>query len=196
MKSYLNMWERAFDFKGRTNRKDFWIAYGINLGIMMILFIFLMIATYSDAMTAIFIFPAALSFLYSVMTIIPLLSLQIRRLHDTGHSAGFYVLLALLSFCYIGTIIRFVFYVMDGSKEENKWGAPTEENPEITDSLQENEETSNDTLQSHEEEEFVDQYITESQLPKKKLWLRNMLILFGISLIIFILLFMLLFLFY
>ncbi|MGN0437232.1 MAG: DUF805 domain-containing protein [Lachnospiraceae bacterium] len=196
MKAYLNMWERAFDFKGRTNRKDFWIAYGINLGIMIVLFLFLMIATYSDAMTAIIIFPTCLSFIYSIMTIIPLLSLQIRRLHDTGHSAGFYVLLTLLSFCYIGTIVRFIFYVMDGSKEENKWGVPTDENPEITGSLQENEETSNDTLQSHEEDEFVDQYITESQLPQKKRWLRNMLILFGISLIIFILLFMLLFLFY
>lgn len=197
MKAYLDMWENAFNFKGRTNRRDFWIAYGINLGIMTALFMLLMITSSSDAMTAIIIFPTALSFIYSVMTIIPLISLQIRRFHDTGHSAGFYVLMALLSFCYIGAIVRFVFYSREGDRNENRWGPAPEEKWKTANSLSENTEITNDTSPSaNREEEFVDRYITESQLPKKKRWLRNMLILFGISTGIFILSFVLLFLFY
>ncbi|MGN0495710.1 MAG: DUF805 domain-containing protein [Lachnospiraceae bacterium] len=197
MKEYLDMWEKAFDFKGRTNRKDFWIAYGINLGIMIVLGMLFMITSLSDAMVTILIFPSTLAFIYSLMTIIPLISMQIRRLHDTGHSAGFYVLITLLSFCYIGAIIRLIFYVIPGDKNENKWGVAPEEKPVTIGSLPENTETINDTSPSaNHEGEFVDRYITESQLPKKKRWLRNMLILFGISTVIFILLFMLLFLLY
>lgn len=193
MKAYLNMWERAFDFKGRTNRKDFWIAYGINLGILIVLYLLFLIAAYSDAIIAIIIFPSSLACIYSFMMIIPMISLQIRRFHDTGHSAGFFLLLTLLSLCYIGTIIRFIFYVIEGEKNDNKWGAATDENPERTDSLQENIETSNNmSISTNQEDEFVDRYITESQLPKKKRWLRNILILFGFSAAIYMLLFILL----
>lgn len=189
MKPYLDMWEKAFDFKGRTNKKDFWIAYGINAGILILLSTLLRITTAGgEELTAASILPTILTCIYSFMMLIPLLSMQIRRFHDTGHSAALYALCLVLSLLYIGIIIRFIFYLKDGNRGFNKWGAGSDGEPEKTYTPEENGDA-DIPISSEREEDFVDQCITESELPEKKLWLRNMLILFGISAAIFFLIF-------
>lgn len=186
MKPYLDMWEKAFDFKGRTNRKDFWSAYGINAGILVVLGILLNVTTAGgEEITAIGIFPTILACIYSFMMIIPLLSIQIRRFHDTGHSAALYIVCLVLSPLYIGIIIRFVFYLKDSDRGLNNWGIGADEKPEKTYTLWQNTDSTENPDFSEAKETFVDQHITESELPKKKLWLRNILILFGISISIF-----------
>ena len=54
------------------------------------------------------------------MTIVPALAVLIRRLHDTGKS-GWWVLIGFVPF--VGTIVLFVFSVLDSDAGDNKYGA-------------------------------------------------------------------------
>lgn len=72
--AYQEFWTRAFDFSGRTARPPFWYTVLDNF---IILFVLLMLATKVEAF-------AALYTLYVIATIIPSLSMVIRRLRDAG----------------------------------------------------------------------------------------------------------------
>lgn len=170
MRAYFDMWERAFDFKGRTDSSDFWYAFGIHMGIWLLLsFLFLAADTVSNEYLSFTVLPLMILDLYTFMAWIPLLSMQIRRLHDTGHSAGQFILLWMLSLCLIGMVIRILLYVKDGEKCGNKWGAPTKE-------LEKKRQGT--PVRMAEENEFVDEYITKARLPEPKRWLQNMLVTF------------------
>ena len=55
-----------------------------------------------------------------LVTIVPALAVLVRRLHDTGKS-GWWVLIGFVPF--VGTIVLFVFSVLDSDAGDNKYGA-------------------------------------------------------------------------
>jgi len=73
--SYLEMWKRAFDFGGESQRKEFWLAFLVNAIIAGILYATGIMALYS---------------IYCLLAIIPGIALEIRRIRDTGKSP-FYI---------------------------------------------------------------------------------------------------------
>lgn len=109
-KNYVN-------FKGRSTRSEFWFA-GL---FMMLVYIVLGIfggATDSSAME---------SFvgIFSLVCVIPSLSLSIRRLHDTDKS-GWCVLVTVIPF--FGWIIAFMWACQQSYPISNKWGDPADPN--------------------------------------------------------------------
>lgn len=86
------------NFSGRSRRKEFWYIVPFN-------FIFSLIPV--------------VKFIWYIATIIPSLSVIIRRLHDTGKS-GWYCLFNLIPF--VGQIIIIVFMCQDSQPGPNKWG--------------------------------------------------------------------------
>ena len=88
-----------FNFKGRTRRSEYWKA-----GIF--------VSTISTVLSAIL---PELGAIWALITLIPSLSMFIRRLHDIGLSGWFY-LLAWVPF------LSLVWCCMDSKPEENKWG--------------------------------------------------------------------------
>ena len=73
---YQSFWTRAFDFKGRSSRGDYWWAVLANF---IIYFVFLMLGTWEELFSTLFS-------LYAFVQIIPSLSIQIRRVRDMGKS--------------------------------------------------------------------------------------------------------------
>lgn len=60
-----------------------------------------------------------LMMLWALATFIPTLAVAIRRLHDTDKSGWFY----LINFIpFVGPIIMFVFYLMEGTRGPNRYG--------------------------------------------------------------------------
>lgn len=103
---------KMFNFSGRTIRKDFWQFY-----IPSILFIFTGIEigkyyNYQEVTTII------LGFLF----FFPMLSIQVRRLHDSGRT-GWFLLLLLIP--YIGPIILMILFCLS-DPYENKYGSHPE----------------------------------------------------------------------
>lgn len=57
--------------------------------------------------------------LWILVTIVPALAVLVRRLHDTDKS-GWWVLIGVVPF--VGTIVLFVFSVLDSDAGDNKYG--------------------------------------------------------------------------
>ncbi len=126
--SYASAFRRFADFNGRTSRGVFWRFFAVNLLISVSLTAIAALiaaattkpATYyeDEQLSPVFyVFLAAL-ILYSVAVLIPVLAIQVRRLHDMGHS-GWWVLLALIGL--FGLIPLMIMWAQQG-KGDNRWG--------------------------------------------------------------------------
>lgn len=90
--------EHYTDFRGRARRKEYWYMVLWNL---------------------IFMVPFPLYPIWILATMIPSLALMVRRLHDQGLS-GWMVLLGIIP--VIGSILMFVYTLIDSDPETNRWG--------------------------------------------------------------------------
>lgn len=112
---YLEIFKRYFGFAGRSGRRAFWWAFLFN-------FLFLVVAGIVDGLAfdeyddeqGLVIGCA------SLLTVIPMLAAQFRRLHDTGKS-GWWFLLAPLPPLNLALL---VWLVQSGDLEANRFGEP------------------------------------------------------------------------
>ena len=111
---YIKVLKQYFDFKGRARRKEYWMFALINVVFSIILSLLDMgVGTYSDLYgTGLF------SSVYSLLILIPSISVSVRRLHDTDHS-GWWLFLLLIPL--LGALIIIVVMCFD-SKEDNEYG--------------------------------------------------------------------------
>jgi len=71
--------------------------------------------------------------LFFLAIFIPSLAVQVRRLHDTDRS-GWWILLGLIPVVnYVGGIVLFVFYCLEGTKGENRLGPEPKMNENVGD---------------------------------------------------------------
>lgn len=137
--AFISMFKNFANFRGRSRRSEYWMAYLANNLLMFIVSIvfaavcmdeFESIARTIDYKIA-FDLPISFSdfgaigvffvlvLVYGLILIIPSLSLLVRRLHDTGKS-GWFILLSLVPM--VGSIVIFVFTVLDSTPGPNKYG--------------------------------------------------------------------------
>jgi uncharacterized membrane protein YhaH (DUF805 family) len=106
---YLQAWRKWNDFAGRARRTEFW---------MFILFNALVVWGLA-ALEVVFGSFGILSWLYSLVVIVPALAVTVRRLHDTGReglwAAGMFVPLLNLVVLY--------FCILEGDPGANRYGA-------------------------------------------------------------------------
>ncbi|MFK4135902.1 DUF805 domain-containing protein [Pseudomonas luteola] len=108
MDAYINMWKNYFDFNSRVSRKDYWCARAIDFLALMAIVLFGKALNLGENLSAI----------YALASIIPVISLSVRRLHDTNRS-GWWYLIALVP--VIGWLILFVFMIMKGDDGTNRF---------------------------------------------------------------------------
>ena len=103
---------------GRARRKEYWMFtlfyFILFIGLFIVLFILDSLLGETDFNSG-----AIILIIFLFVHFIPSLAVTIRRLHDTGKS-GWYLLLQLIP--YLGALIIFIFTVIEGDKNENKWG--------------------------------------------------------------------------
>jgi uncharacterized membrane protein YhaH (DUF805 family) len=115
MKYYLLTLQRYADFRGRSNRSEYWYFALFNFlfaGAALILDNTLGI-TYPHVWYG-YIYTA-----YALTILVPQLAVSIRRLHDTSRSA-WYMLLAIIPF--IGAVWLIVLFALKGTPGPNKYG--------------------------------------------------------------------------
>lgn len=91
--AYLDMWKRTMDFKGVTNRADFWFAFLVHAVITVLLFLISYIIVINTFFLPVFLFPLG----YIFVSFLSFVSLCMRRLHDAGKSR-WWVLLIFFGF--------------------------------------------------------------------------------------------------
>ena len=107
----IHPYKNYFNFKGRSNRKEYWLflSHSSFLGMIFLL-------TYQISN----VFFHSLFFLYVIFSILPSIHLNIRRLHDTNRSAKH---LFILLIPYIGAAwVYFILLFLSGTQGENKYG--------------------------------------------------------------------------
>lgn len=82
---YIDYWKNCFDFQGRARRSAYWSVWLVNIIIITILSV---LKSLIPVLTLLY-------GLFGIATLIPHISLSIRRLHDTGRS-GAWLLMGLL----------------------------------------------------------------------------------------------------
>jgi len=100
-------------FEGRARREEFWMFTLINFIISIV------VGLIAGAIGLKF-----LSFVYSLIVMVPSLALGARRLHDTNRS-GWWQLLNLIPI--IGWIVLIIWYATDSEAGSNQYG----ENPKL-----------------------------------------------------------------
>lgn len=109
VQAYLKMLANFSDFKGRTDRKSFWLAVLCQIIISAILgFVLGLLGK----------FGAILLWIISLVLCVPMLAMAVRRLHDTNRSG----LWLLLSLTMLGNIVLIVFWALEGDPDSNQYG--------------------------------------------------------------------------
>ena len=117
---YVAVLKQYTAFGGRARRKEYWLFHLVSVLICIALVIVDSITgTVSSSGLGL------LSGLYVLATLLPSLSVSVRRLHDTNRS-GWWILISLVPL--IGPIVLLVFLVQDSQAETNPYGP----NPKVS----------------------------------------------------------------
>ena len=120
---FVEYWEKSFDFRGRTNRKIFWIS---QIQVLITSFFFFCLSftifwdikrihpeDFTSDIDPFFLIPI---YIYGILTSIPNLSIQIRRLRDVAKNP-FWIFINFLPI--IGPIILLIFYISPSKTTKN-----------------------------------------------------------------------------
>ena len=111
--------QKYADFSGRARRAEYW-SFVLIFDLMMgVLLFFAYLFTEDYLPNIVFL---GLAGLLALVCILPLLAVQVRRLHDTG-KPGWFILIGLVP--YIGSLILLVLMCLDSQPGFNQYG----ENP-------------------------------------------------------------------
>jgi uncharacterized membrane protein YhaH (DUF805 family) len=112
--------KKIFQFKDRSNRKEFFIFSIFEIFIFFSLYIYLSKVNGIPKILDVLIL--ILGFLFIFIHFFASMSLTVRRLHDCGLSGWWYLLNFILS-----PFIFLILCLIKGDKNKNKYGAPPEE---------------------------------------------------------------------
>ena len=117
------------NFNGRARRKEYWM-YTLIFTVLLIALMTIMfsVLSFSDE-TGIETGPSVyltviLVIVFLFAHFIPSIALTVRRLHDTGKSGWWYLIVFVP---YLGNFVIFIFTLIDGDRGDNKYGS----NPKI-----------------------------------------------------------------
>ena len=107
---YLMALKKYADFKGRSQRKEYWMFTLFNLLAFFVLSVVgSVLGDHAELLTGI----------YSLGVLLPSVAVTVRRLHDIGRS-GWWALLMVVP--VVGALILVVFALQDSQPEANEYG--------------------------------------------------------------------------
>jgi uncharacterized membrane protein YhaH (DUF805 family) len=110
MNWYLDVLKKYAVFSGRARRQEYWMFY----------LFYIIVAVVLGIVDGVLGTGGILGLLYVLGTLLPLFGVSIRRLHDTDRS-GWWLLIGLVP--AVGAIVLLVFFVLDSTPGENRFGS-------------------------------------------------------------------------
>ncbi len=115
MNWYLGVLKKYADFGGRARRKEYWFFVLFNVIISVVLsMVDMFVGTYNASAGV-----GILTGIYTLAVLLPGIGVSVRRLHDTGRS-GWWLLIVLVPL--VGAIVLLVFMVLDSQPAQNAYG--------------------------------------------------------------------------
>lgn len=115
MSWFLEALKKYAVFSGRSRRKEYWYFVLFSFIISIVLSIIDGILGTRSSSSGL----GLLSGIYTLAILIPSIAVSVRRLHDIDRT-GWWVLISLIP--VIGTIVLFIFAVLDGTPGSNRFG--------------------------------------------------------------------------
>lgn len=115
MEYYLQALKKYADFGGRSRRKEYWMF-----------FLFNVIISIGLAIVEMTLGVKHIGMIYSLAVLCPGVAVGVRRLHDTGRSAWWMLIILVPIFGLLATIY---FMVQDSEPGENAYGPNPKEPP-------------------------------------------------------------------
>jgi len=114
MKWFWIVMKKAFVFKGRARRKEYWMF-------ALITFLIALATNVLDLLNGWMLTPAIgiLSAIFSLLVFIPNISVSVRRMNDLGYS-GWWVLIILIPI--LGPLLLLMMFCYDGEDTQNRFG--------------------------------------------------------------------------
>jgi len=121
MKWYLEGLNKYSVFSGRARRIEFWMFHLINIIIMRLLVVIDEIIGSPGLIDGPGLIggPGIIVLIYALAVLSPSIAVSVRRLHDTGRSA-WWLLLVLVPF---GFFVLLVVFILDSDSGHNQYGA-------------------------------------------------------------------------
>lgn len=116
MKGFLTVLRRWSDFAGRSTRREYWMYTLVLIIISFVLGILDSIILGEAALSQFLTFGNV----FSLATVVPSISVSIRRLHDIDKS-GWWLFLA---FTVIGILVLIYWACVSSDEDENRYGSP------------------------------------------------------------------------
>jgi len=120
MNWYLEALKKYADFSGRARRREYWFFVLFNIIISVVLSVCdAVVGTYNAAAGI-----GILTGIYTLAVLIPGIAVSVRRLHDTGRS-GWWLLIVLVPL--VGALVLLIFMLIDGQPGQNAYGTSPKE---------------------------------------------------------------------
>lgn len=120
MNRYIDMWKKIFDYSGRISRRDYWLTA------LMTFVVTFAVSFVAGFISGLFL-PKLFGVIYGLVMLaslaesLAMLSMGVRRLHDTNKS-GWFMFISFVPM--IGGIILLVFFCTKGDEAANNYGEP------------------------------------------------------------------------
>lgn len=112
MQYWLECWRKYAVFSGRARRKEYWMFFLFNFLVSFALGFVLGVIGSPEA-------AGPVNALYSLAALLPGLGVACRRLHDTGRSAWWFLIVLVP---IVGSIVFLVFMCSDSQPGSNEYG--------------------------------------------------------------------------
>ena len=126
VQNYINMFRSFATFTGRASRGEYWWAFLMNFIIVFAMQFIMTVIKVTASLLGGSVAAAMLAMLfstiqsiYSLVIMVPMLALQVRRLHDVNRS-GWWL---LFSGTGIGAIFLLIWYCQKGTEDTNLFGS-------------------------------------------------------------------------
>ncbi|MBI5624719.1 MAG: DUF805 domain-containing protein [Elusimicrobia bacterium] len=119
MEYYLKVLRMYAVFEGRARRKEYWMFVLVNVLLSICLAV----------VEAVLGTGSVLAWVYSLALLVPSIAVACRRLHDTGRS-GWWQLIILVPL--LGAVVLIYFLAQDGRTGDNEFGADPKAAPAVT----------------------------------------------------------------
>lgn len=108
------------NFKGRARRSEYWYFTLLNIIITAVLSLIQTgLRMNGNSSSPLIVVCLVLQYVYSFAVLLPGLGVGVRRLHDTGRSGWFYLLMLIP---LVGAIVVIIFFAQDSQPGTNKYG--------------------------------------------------------------------------
>lgn len=111
--------DNYFNFSGRARRREFWMY------VLAVIILSIIVSIIDSVLFPNFMGESSLgssgplSSLLSLLLLIPGIAISVRRLHDTGRTGWWYLLVFVI---IIGWIVLLIWFVQEGDEGTNKYG--------------------------------------------------------------------------